>query len=208
LEFAEIMAARRSTRSFTPAIPAREQIEQIIRAGLLGPHATYAADQNGICRRFSVVMQGNPLMAQIDALIMRRTAVLLAHLKEQMESNAVLRQQGQAHLQRMEMISQRGLLISGGVPCYIVIAEIRGFPPVQQETLAHCLENMWLQATALGLGLRLLSITAEMAADAEFCQLLDLPFGKFGINGCAVGYPTRPPEPVQPPEVDTVTHWF
>jgi len=208
LEFEEILAARRSTRSFTPAMPAREQIEQILRAGLLAPHATYPAAPEGVSfRRFSVVT-GSALIAQIDALIMRRAVSLLAKFKGLIESNPALREQGLAHLKRIEMISQQGVLIPGGVSCYIVAAEARCLPPVQQETLAHVLENMWLQATALGLGFRLISITAEMAAEAEFCELLDLPCSEFGINGCAVGYPTRPLPPYPQPDVNAVTRWF
>ncbi|MGD0953085.1 MAG: hypothetical protein ABR985_11955 [Methanotrichaceae archaeon] len=34
----------------------------------------------------------------------------------------------------------------------MVVAERKSFPPVEQQSLAHCLQNMWLKATALGLG--------------------------------------------------------
>ncbi len=45
----------------------------------------------------------------------------------------------------------------GSAPYFIVGAEKKGFPAVEQQFLAHCLENMWLKATALGLGFQLVS---------------------------------------------------
>jgi len=55
-------------------------------------------------------------------------------------------------------------------PYYIVVAERSGIPPAEQQSLAHCLENMWLKATALGLGFQLVSVTAQMGRDRSSLQ--------------------------------------
>ena len=81
--------------------------------------------------------------------------------------------------------------MSGTAPFYIVVAEKKGFPPVEQQSLAHCMENMWLKATALGLGFQIVSATAQMADNPKFCRILGLESGKWALMGCAVGYPAK-----------------
>src|SRR5665647_302111 len=49
----------------------------------------------------------------------------------------------------------------GTAPEFIVVSEKKGFPAVEQQSLAHCLENMWLKATSLDLGFQLVSSTAK-----------------------------------------------
>ena len=51
------------------------------------------------------------------------------------------------------------------------------------------MENMWLKATALGLGFQLVSVTSQMSPDPEFCGVLGIPAGEWELMGCAIGYP-------------------
>ena len=62
-------------------------------------------------------------------------------------------------------------------------------PPVEQQSLAHCLQNMWLKATELGLGFHLVSMTAEMIENDEFCEILQINSADYAVNGCAIGFP-------------------
>ncbi len=50
------------------------------------------------------------------------------------------------------MIGDKGIPGVSTAPYFIIIAELRGIPPAEQESLAHVLENMWLKTTALNLG--------------------------------------------------------
>jgi nitroreductase len=84
----------------------------------------------------------------------------------------------------------------------------KGFPPVEQQSLAHCLENMWLKATALELGFQLVSITSQMSGNAEFCNILGIPTGEWELMGCAVGYPADELSPSIRPPVEDVTRWL
>lgn len=88
------------------------------------------------------------------------------------------------------------VFFSGTAPYFIVVAERKGFPPVEQQVLAHCLENIWLKATALGLGFQLVSITAQMADNPAFCTLLGISPGEWALIGCAVGYPVKELSPL------------
>ncbi len=60
----------------------------------------------------------------------------------------------------------------GTAPYFIIIAEKKGFLRVEQQSLAHCLENMWLKATALDLGFQLVFATAQLPENPSFCAML------------------------------------
>ena len=108
-------------------------------------------------------------------------------------ANSSLPDQARGFLQRLERLAETGVPGIGTAPYYIVVAERSGIPPAEQQSLAHCLENMWLKATALGLGFQLVSVTAQMGRDREFSSVLGIPHGEFGTNGCAIGYPMKRP---------------
>ena len=144
----------------------------------------------------------------ISSVVKNRAGIFSEQFKAQMNSNPVLQTQGQGFLKRLEMTAQQGPLGIGSAPYYIVVAEKRGIPDVQHKSLSHCMENMWLKATALGLGFHLVSITTQMEQDNEFCNLLNLPFGEYRLDGCAIGYPAQnPPKPIRS-SIEEVTTWF
>jgi nitroreductase len=104
-------------------------------------------------------------------------------------------------------MSLLGIPNIGKAPYYIVVAEQKGIPPVEQCSLAHCMQNMWLKSTAVGLGFQLLSITAQMAEEEDFCDILGIHFGEFALDGCLIKYPETIPPPVKRPQIDQVTRW-
>lgn len=106
------------------------------------------------------------------------------------------------------MIRDKGVPGVTTAPFFIIVAEIRGIPPAEQESLAHVLENMWLKTTALNLGFQLVSLTSQMAEDEKLMKLLELPVGKFALNGCAIGYPDITPKPTSRPNTQDATKWM
>jgi len=67
---------------------------------------------------------------------------------------------------------------------------------------------MWLKATELGLGFGLVSLTSQMAEDEEFLKLLDIPKGKYALNGCAIGYPSKQIPTTTRPDTKKSTKWL
>jgi nitroreductase len=202
-----IIESRRSIRKFKHDVPPRELVEQIILAGLLAPYSGLAVSRNDF-RRFAVVPRESKSTVQIATLLKRRILTLCRQLEAQMEQNTFLREHGQAFLQNLKAMSQHGIPNVGKAPYYIVVAEQKGIPPVEQRSLAHCMQNMWLKATALGLGFQLLSITAQMSENRKFCNLVDIPFGQFALDGCLIGYADIIPPPSKRPRADEVTRWI
>lgn len=93
-------------------------------------------------------------------------------------------------------------------PDFIVIAEHRGIPDLGPHALAHCLENMWLKATALGIAFQIISVTADMGDHQEFCRLLGLAPGEWDLMGCAFGYGAKPVNPSHRPPLAEVVTWL
>jgi nitroreductase len=207
----EILAARRTHRAFLPEVPAEEAIRQIIHAGLLAPYAALATGSSkDYFRRFLVMKNGSSTLAEAQALVLAQVKTMADSLNREMEQASPDRKAaGKAFAQRLAMFAERGMVPGiGTAPYYIVVAEWRGIPDVAPQSIAYCMENMWLKATVLGLGFQPVSITAQMADSREFCSLLGIEPGAWDLNGCAVGYPASPlPLAVRPP-VDDVTSWL
>lgn len=206
----EILATRRSYRMFLPVIPPEDDIRRIIHAGLLAPYAAAAVGSSkDYFRRFFVIRNGSKGMAAVQPLVFRAVNAMATELEFAMEKDKKLRSQAILFVERLSLIKKMGKVPGvGTAPYYIVVAEKKGFPPVGQQSLAHCLENMWLKATALGLGFQLVSITAQMSGDAEFCATLGISAGEWELMGCAVGFPKDELSPAIRPAVDDVTTWL
>jgi nitroreductase len=206
----EILASRRSHRLFREEAPPEEDIWRIIHAGLLAPFAAAAAGgSKDYFRRFFVMKKGSLALKAATPLIMTEVEAMAAKLEKAMENDPWFRQHAVGFVQRLTMFRNRGTVPGvGTAPYYIVVAERRGFPKVELQSLAHCLENMWLKATALGLGFQLVSVTAQMADNPGFCKILGIPAGEWALMGCAAGYPQGELSPAIRPPVEDVTRWL
>ena len=98
-----------------------------------------------------------------------------------MQRNAELKDMAQRFAKRLEVVSKEGVPAIGAAPYCVVVAERRGYTPMAQQSLAHCLQNMWLKATSMGLGFQLISITTEMAHDKDFCDSLGFPLASSSL---------------------------
>ena len=205
-----ILAERRSHRIFRPEFPPRDAIMSIIQAGLLAPFAAAAVGNPAdYFRRFFIMKNGSASIAAAAPLVMAQVTIMNQGLEKEMEKNPALRTMAVSFVQRLAQIRSMGRVPGiGTAPYYIVVAERKGFPPVEQQSLAHCLENMWLKATALGLGFQIVSVTAQMSSDPSFCRILGIPPGQWELMGCAVGYAKEDLGPSIRPPVEDVTRWL
>jgi nitroreductase len=204
----EILEMRRSIRAFEDERPSREAIKQIIHAGVLAPYAALAVTNEGYFRRFFVISQTSPAMSTIAALGRKTVETMADELRRHTDKEPALRDQAGAFIKRLDRLARTGVPGIGTAPYYIVVAERKGVPQSQPQSLAHCLQNMWLKATALGLGFQLVSVTAQLGNSKEFCSIIGIPPGEFELNGCAIGYPKDVPSPRSLPRVDDITTWI
>jgi nitroreductase len=206
----QILAERRSYRKFTPVFPPEDDIRRILHAGLLAPFAAAAVgNSRDYFRRFFVLKKGSASMKAAAPLVMEQVRIMSEDLEHEMETNPAFRLKASAFVQRLAMMKKAGTVPGvGTAPYYLVVSERKGFPPVELQSLAHCLENMWLKATALGLGFQLVSLTSRMSSDPGFCQILGIPAGEWELMGCAVGYPTDELSPSIRPPVEDLTTWL
>jgi nitroreductase len=193
----QVIARRCSIRSFASAMPSHELIEEILAAGFAAPYAAAMAPGAALDRRFFVLPRG-------CAALQAAAATMKAHAVEALGEGEL-----PAPLSaRLAPIAQGRILGVGTAPYYVVVAERAGMMTVAQESIAHALENMWLMATALGLGMHLVSVTSMMADDRAFCHILGLPVSEFALNGCAIGVPEQAAEARSLFDVGSVIRWL
>lgn len=204
----EILNSRRSVRIFKEDIPPREDIEKILRSGMLAPYAAQAVGENQIFRRFFVFENGTESMKTAEQLMRKKAEEGLNHFKGILKEQPLLKPRVGPFMEKLQLFVDNGVLGVGTAPYFVVVAELRGIPPVEQESIAHCLENMWLKATELELGFHLVSLTSQMTENDEFLELLGIPRGPYGLNGCAIGYSANEMSEVVRPDTKSVTKWI
>ena len=203
----QLIITRRTIRKFKNEIPSKQQIESIIQAGLLAPYAQITVTRDDF-RRFVVISRDSEATNRAISLMKQRATSVYGELREKMRDNERVRLQGERFLGTIKMASENGPPNLGKAPYYVVVAEQRGIPDIAQESLAFCLQNMWLKATALGLAFQPLSFTERMAEDRTFCELLDVPYGEFALDGCLIGYADVIPSSSKRPPLKDVTRWL
>ena len=202
--FDQIIIERRSHRRFWQ----EKDILSIIDAGLHAPFAALSSTKNYF-RRFFILKMGSKSMTTAAALIFEEISTTVSKLELAMENDQQLREQAIDFANRLVMIKKIGTVPGvGTTPYFIIIAEKKGFPRVEQQSLAHCLENRWLKATALDLGFQLISATAQLADNPSFCAMLGINPGEWALNGYAVGYSAKELSPSILPSVDEVIRWL
>jgi nitroreductase len=202
-----IIRSRRTVRKFKAEPPSRDLIRVILEAGMLAPYGQMAVTRQDY-RRFVVIPRESEATAKAASLIKRKASSMYGELEEQLTEEELQKGKCGRYMGLLKMIGQQGLPILGKAPYYIIVAEQKGIPDAAGRSIAHCLENMWLKATALGLGFQLLSVTERMAEDKEFCDLIGIPFGEFALDGCLVGFPKEEAQPSKRPLLDEVTRWM
>lgn len=94
-----------------------------------------------------------------------------------------------AFTDRINGLSKTGIPSLNDSAFYIIMAEKKGFPRVEKQSMAHAMQNIWLSSTAAGLGFQLITSTGMMSDNKQFCNLLGLPEGIYQLDGCVIGMP-------------------
>ena len=200
----KVIAERRTVRSFAEEAPPKEHVEQVLRAGLLAPYASVAVGDYRLFRRFFVMEKGGKTVVEAASIIKTGIIAVVKAMLDNMPEGA----EPPAFAMRLKSVAEGGEIGFESAPFFVVAAEKKGIPPAELQSLAHVMENMWLKATALGMGFRLISAVSQQSDNPEFCKLLGLTPGEFALVGCALGYATEWPPATDRPPLDEITAWL
>jgi nitroreductase len=182
-----IIRTRRSTRNFRNVILPPEEINGILQAAILAPFGGATSIPFKEIRKIFVFSQGTEKMARAQELLLKQMKISARKLNIILFLFPFFKKRMQNFATRITSFAKNGIpgMLNGSF--YIIVAERRGFPPVEKKSIAHALQNMWLMATAQGLGFQLLSATGMMSKNKEFMELLGLKVGDYEIDGCIIG---------------------
>ncbi|XOF34588.1 MAG: nitroreductase family protein [Candidatus Electrothrix sp. YB6] len=189
----EVIRSRRSCRSFSGQIP-DEVLEKIVEAAVYAPFAAGAGIPLKEGRRIFIFRQGTKPMDQARQIIEAQLRSGAFKIGMAVRLLPFLRKKMGFFADRIRTTAEKGIpgLTEGSF--YIVVAEKKGFPLIAEQALAHVMQNMWLTATAHGIGFQMLSVTNGLAKNTQFMQLLGLPRNKWALSGCVIGMPKHLPK--------------
>lgn len=181
-----LLRTRRSVRSFTKEVPSKQLVEDIIETGRLAPYAILAVAKQTDFRHFFVISNNSVQMDKIKNIIVDVIKTQISTHEKKAEINITL----QSFISSLKMQAEKGVLGVGTAPYLIIVAERRGIPAIEQKSLSHVMQNMWLKSTALGLGFELVSVIGRLSDNKEFCDILGVQTGEYGFDACAIGFPS------------------
>jgi nitroreductase len=187
--FEQVVKSRRSVRSFSDKSPDINDIKDIAESALFAPYVGAAGIPFDEIRRIFILKKGTEKMNMAKRRLISQVKKNSRRMKTIMFLLPFMRKKMNTFAARLEMISKKGMPSLDEAAYYIIVAEKKGFPPAEKQSIAHAMENMWLFATRRGLGFQLLSATGAMSKNSSFLELLGLPKGKFEIDGCLIGIP-------------------
>ena len=203
-----IIENRRSVRAFQKdRMPSREMLEAIIRAGLWAPFGLAMLPPGAEVRKFVVIRSGSPALPKIHALLRQEARKAGEGMAKSFEGRP-MPEHIERWVARMAKTAESGLPGFEDAPSLIIVAERRLTMEVEIKSIPHVLQNMWLKATALGLGFQLLSILERLSDSGEFSGILGLPPGLFAYAGGVVGFPAQEPAPGRRPDAKESTSWI
>jgi len=205
--FEQVIKSRRSIRSFDRETPGRGDVNKITASAIYAPYGGATGMPLQEIRKIFVFARNSGKMKEAREL-------LLAQIKKNsMKMNVLLilfpflKKKFKPFADRLNGICRNGIPALNDAAYYIVVAEKKGFPPIEKQSLAHAMQNMWLTATDLGLGFQLISATGNMAKNDRFLKLLGLAKGGFALDGCAIGYPAKYPEAARDFDLEKYITW-
>jgi len=198
----EVIEARHSVRSFNPDPLKKDEIGQIIRAGLIAPYAGMAVIGKTDFRKFFIIDADSPMRGKVKNVITDRFPAYVADLEKKYGPVPFVKMLKGIGPNAASLLDK---------PCLVIAAERWGVPAIAPESLSYGLENIWLKAASHKIGFQLLSVISglKLGNDKEFCQLLGIPAGEYYLEGFALGYPADgyKPAPARYPDFESSVTW-
>lgn len=201
--FDTIAAERRSTRAFAAEMPPREVLVELLRVAWVdrSPSVSALLDPQELdLRRFIVLERGSEAAAQAAARMLAYLRTVRDGFFQRLEETPPTRGYGQAVAGFMDRVLAEGFSNLADDPYTVIVAERRifprgmavppgGDPGGDTKALIQAVQNVWLKATAMGLGFRLISNVTQMSEDDEFCALIGVEPGEWRLEAFSVGIP-------------------
>jgi nitroreductase len=203
--FDEVLKARRSVRSFSSKPINKESINEIIKAGFIAPFAAIpAAGKNDFRKAFIFHVDSDT--TRLAKTIIESRLITFSSEMERLYGPSpyvlAIKKAAQVPFER----------ILANAPYLVIVGERKGIPDNASESLSYCIENMWLKATSLKIGFRLLALISQLQLqdDNSFCQLLGVNKEEFTFEGFCIGYPSDSFElqPVNYPDFENNVFWL
>jgi nitroreductase len=206
--FEQVIKTRRSVRNFTTEIPNIENVNEIIKSAIYAPYGSATGIALTKIRKIYVFKQDTENMKKVREIMHSQLKHNSRKLNIILSLFPFLKKKMKPFAERVKSISEKGIPSLKIAPYFIVIAEKKGFPAVEKQSIAHALENMWLTATSLGLGFQLISAVGTLSGNKEFLELLNLPKDQYALEGCVIGYPVYYSKEIKEFELDSYVTWL
>lgn len=185
-----IITVRRTTRSFSGEFLSNRQVDMILKSAIYAPFGGATGLPLKEIRKIFVFKTDTEAMSVVDE-------VLIATMRSRARQMGIvlgilpfLKKKLGTFYNRLKAIDQNGIPSLKNGSHFIIIAERKGIPAVQRQSIAHALQNMWLSATSVGVGFQLISAIGFISNHPRILKLLNLPRGKYQLDGCVIGVPT------------------
>ncbi len=182
-----LLTQRQTVRSFSQEAPSKELLEQVIEAGRLAPFAGLVQKDCEEFRKFFVIHRNSQMIGQVKELVEAGRRQEAARVKAE---GLDLKYPKVAELiNGLSTKPANDVLIA---PYLIIVAERGGLPQREQVCLGYVLENMWLKATELGLGIKICSGVADIADTDSVKKLFGLSEDEvYAFDAVSIGIPSR-----------------
>ncbi|MDR3574666.1 MAG: nitroreductase family protein [Anaerolineaceae bacterium] len=183
-----IIRARHTTRKFKTEAPEKAIIGQVVEAGLYAPYAAMTGMKLEELRHIVVLAPESDVCNKVKDLLYAEIKNGYRKLSLASRFSSKLRRQGQTFIKRLAYFVEKGVPALDQGTYWILVLEKKGIPSSSNLAVAHVLENMWLEATALGLGFQLLSATKLLEKSTGFWETIGYEKGLYELDGCLAGY--------------------
>jgi nitroreductase len=204
-----IIRSRRSIRSFSKGTLSSEYVNEILKAAIYAP---YAATATGLplskVRKIFVFTIGTNQMEVVKEILLSEIASFAKKMRIASTILPFLKKKTSSFSNKQNTIVKNGIPSLTDGSYFIVIAEKKGFPSNEKQSLAHVMQNIWLTATNLNIGFQLLSVVGILSNNQRFLELLKLPKNQYQLDGCIIGIPKDKPEEKPEINVDEFITWI
>ncbi len=204
----QIIKSRKSTRNFSAEIPSIEHINKIIESAVYAPYGGATGIPLDELRRVFIFRQGTDSIETLKGIFLSQMRKNAKKLNLLLRILPFLKPKMQTFANKVNGFSKNGIPALNNGAYFIVLAEKKGFPPIEKQSMAHAMENMWLTATDLGLGFQLVTATSTLSDNKDFLKLLNLKKGVYALDACVIGYPKSNNTRAKEFDITNFTTWM